>query len=114
MAFYPYPTEFPKEEIAYLLPLLRGQKPDDINLAVQAGWVLVGYGKKQLTGAAANGQFKPLAVVSAKRRDAALLALENSLAVSVKDVDAKAIPWELVLSIAWPLIEGWLKKKLVK
>ena len=112
--FYPYPTEFPSQEVAYLLPLLRGKKPDDLNDAVQAGWVLVGYGKKQLSGAAAGGAFKPLAVMSAKRREAALEALEASLKVKTAAVDAKAIPWEMVLAIAWPLIESWIKKKLGK
>lgn len=99
---YPYPTQFPTEEVGVLLPILRGKVPPT-DMAVQAGWVIVGYGASQL---------KPGQVTISEALytpDGLANSLEQAMTAGVPHASI-ALPWETILPLLSNLLIQWLLK----
>lgn len=98
---YPYPSSFPTEEVGVLLPILRGKVPPT-DQAVQAGWVVVGYGASKLQPAQVT--------ISAATTVTAESLADQLEAAGVLNHASMALPWETLLPILTNLLLTWLTK----
>lgn len=100
----PFPSEFPREEVGILLPLLRGQIPSDKREAARAAWVLVGYG---------TGSVIPAPAV-VEGFAAPALSVEDCCSM-LESMDMKgfsSIPWQVLLRTIWPILQKLIEDAL--
>lgn len=106
---FPYPNQFPAEEVKVLLPILRGAAPD-LKTAAHATWVLIGYGAAQISDGAGT-EIKMASDVDEKTQVANYLEMGLGDGVTIKP--EMSIPWKTILPILWELFKSYLGSKTV-
>lgn len=102
---FAYPGMWPTEEVAYLLPLLRGQVPSDHKAAIQAAWVVIGYGLDKT--------IPPAPVSSLYRVEVAdqLAGLHVKMGKMGAVFENRSFPWQQTLNVLLTLIQLWLAQQ---
>lgn len=112
-----YPTEFPSEAIAFVIPALRGQAVNWPQ-AAQAGWTVVGYALGQAipnAPAPARSTSRGKGKALTAKKAAALLEQHVSGTASANAAPDKAramgaFPWQELVATLLPLILQWATK----
>jgi hypothetical protein len=96
-----FPTEFPKDQIAVVVAVIRGQGDYSKRDMLEAVWWVAGY------GASLVPDNHPVEGVASISDEAAAAYLESS--ANTEGPGMTAIPWELILPILLKLIQRFLK-----
>jgi hypothetical protein len=103
MSLNRFPTELPTAEIRVMIDALRGGSKDD---AIEAAWWTVGYGATFLP----DGKAPPMFAATANPEEELAAQLEGAIAVRGNGGETKALPWGLIVSLAWTVLQKWLQK----
>lgn len=107
--FHPYPDAFPKEAVAYLVPLLRGNLPASKAEAVSALWTTVGYGASFIKDS-------DVSIAADLTPEACASLLEDALRRRSGRLvsHAAGMPWASIVKLLGPLLLEWLAGRFVK
>ena len=100
--FYPYPAVLPLVEVKFLLGFVRGLNTD-LPLAVQAGWVVVGFAVSQLVPTG-TGPVGSMASVWSRPHAEVLLEAELCKLEVPADTALVSVDWGRVLRLLLDLL----------
>lgn len=117
MSAVQYPSDFPLDQIKSIVDAVRsGEIGENLDQLAYDIWVVQGYAQSALLGdpttdggGDGGGDDPGFVLMSAPDKDAAIQALEAL--VSDDPTPQVDIPWDLILSFLFKLLEEWLSNR---